>query len=142
MRALRVTTRAFANRPMPIEGIKNISQLAQAFASERTPGNDQATAEALAYRLAILVSVKPIGSHPPACRAGAEGEAMKVHHLTRRRWTSGEEQKLDDLLDAGEIVAEIAVILNRSPQAVYALLQRRYRKQARLSTLIGLKTKK
>ena len=67
---------------------------------------------------------------------------MKVHHLTRRRWTSGEEQKLDDLLDAGEIVAKIAVILNRSPQAVYALMQRRYRKQARLSTLIGLKTKK
>jgi len=61
---------------------------------------------------------------------------MKAPHPTRRRWTSGEEQKLDDLLDAGEIVAEIAVILNRSPQAVYALLQRRYRKQARLSTLL------
>jgi hypothetical protein len=67
---------------------------------------------------------------------------MKAPHPTRRRWTSGEEQKLDDLLDAGEIVAEIAVILNRSPQAVYALMQRRYRKQARLSTLIGLKAKK
>ena len=67
---------------------------------------------------------------------------MKAPHPTRRRWTSGEEQKLDDLLDAGEIVAKIAVILNRSPQAVYAPLQRRYRKQARLSTLIGLKAKK
>jgi hypothetical protein len=67
---------------------------------------------------------------------------MKAPHPTRRRWTSGEEQKLDDLLDAGEIVAKIAVILNRSPQAVYALMQRRYRKQARLSTLIGLKAKK
>ena len=67
---------------------------------------------------------------------------MKAAHPTRRRWTSGEEQKLDDLLDAGEIVAKIAVILNRSPQAVYAVLQRRYRKQARLSTLIGLKAKK
>jgi len=67
---------------MPIEGIKNISQLAQAFASERTPGNDQATAEALAYRLAILVSVKPIGSHPPACRAGAEGEGRMMDILS------------------------------------------------------------
>jgi len=67
---------------------------------------------------------------------------MKTPHPTRRRWTSVEEQKLDDLLDAGEIVAKIAVILNRSPQAVYALMQRRYRKQARLSTLIGLKAKK
>ena len=67
---------------------------------------------------------------------------MKAPHPTRRRWTSGEEQKLDNLLDAGKIVAEVAVILNRSPQAIYALLQRRYRKQARLSTLIGLKAKK
>jgi hypothetical protein len=62
---------------------------------------------------------------------------MKVHHLTRRRWTSGEEQKLDNLLDAGEIVADIAVVLNRSPQAIYALLQRRYRKQARLQARLG-----
>jgi hypothetical protein len=67
---------------------------------------------------------------------------MKASHPTRRRWTSGEEQKLDDLLDAGEKAVEIAVILNRSPQAVYAVLQRRYRKQARLSTMIGLKAKK
>jgi hypothetical protein len=69
---------------------------------------------------------------------------MKAAHPTRRRWTSGEEQKLDELLNAGEIVAVIAVILGRSPQAVYALLQRRYRKQARLSTLprLGLRGKK
>ena len=60
---------------------------------------------------------------------------MKGPKPTRRRWTSGEEQKLENLLDAGKIVAEVAVILNRSPQAVYARLQRRYRKQARLSIL-------
>ena len=74
-------------------------------------------------------------SHPPACRDRAEGEAMKALQLTRRR--SGEEQKLDNLLDAGKIVAEIAVILNRSPQAIYALLQRRYRKRARLQARLG-----
>ena len=67
---------------------------------------------------------------------------MKAPHLTRRRWTLEEEQKLDELLDAGTEAAEVAVILNRSRQAVYALLQRRYRKQARLSTMIGLKAKK
>ena len=60
---------------------------------------------------------------------------MKAPHPTRRRWTFEEKQKLDELLDAGKEAAEIAVILNRSRQAVYALLQRRYRKQARLSTL-------
>jgi len=60
---------------------------------------------------------------------------MKVPHLSRRRWTFEEEQKLDELLDAGNEAAEVAVILNRSRQAVYALLQRRYRKQAKLSTL-------
>ena len=67
---------------------------------------------------------------------------MKTPHPTRRRWTSVEEQKLDDLLDAGEKAVEIAVMLNRSPQAIYTLLQRRYRKEARLSTLIGLNAKK
>jgi IS30 family transposase len=70
---------------------------------------------------------------------------MKAPHLTRRRWTSEEERKLDELLDAGKEGAEIAVILNRSRQAVYALLQRRSRKQARLSTLArpdGLEAKK
>jgi hypothetical protein len=56
-------------------------------------------------------------------------------HPTKRHWTVAEEQKLDELLGAGKEAAEIAVILNRSRQAVYALLQRRYRKQARLSTL-------
>ncbi len=52
----------------------------------------------------------------------------------KRRWTSEEVKKVDEFLNAGKEAAEIAVLLNRSRQAVYALLQRRYRKQARLST--------
>jgi hypothetical protein len=58
---------------------------------------------------------------------------MKTPNLTRRRWTPEEKQKLDELIDAGVEGAEI-IILNRSRQAIYALMQRRYRKQAR-STL-------
>jgi hypothetical protein len=92
----------------------------------------------------------PISLHPSSYRLGqsvggrAGGEGMTAPSPTRRRWTSEEEQKLDQLLDAGMEAAEISVILNRSRQAIYALLQRRYRKQTRLSTLSrsGLKAKK
>jgi IS30 family transposase len=48
-----------------------------------------------------------------------------------RRWTSDEKTELDRLLDAGKEAAEIAEVLNRTRQAVYARLQRLYRKVAR-----------
>jgi hypothetical protein len=53
-----------------------------------------------------------------------------------RRWTSNEEAELDRLLDAGKEAAEIAVVLNRTRQAIYARLQRIYRK--RLKPAAGL----
>ena len=56
---------------------------------------------------------------------------MTAPSSARRRWTSEEEQKLDELLNAGKEAAEIAVELNRTRQAVYARLQRRYRKRAK-----------
>jgi hypothetical protein len=48
-----------------------------------------------------------------------------------RRWTIDENIELDRLLDAGKEAAEIAVALNRTRQAIYARLQRIYRKGAR-----------
>jgi DNA-binding NarL/FixJ family response regulator len=65
----------------------------------------------------------------------AEGEEMSASRQATRRWSSDEERKLDELLDAGKEATEIAVALNRSRQAVYARLQRLYRKRARLSVL-------
>jgi hypothetical protein len=51
-----------------------------------------------------------------------------------RPWTAEEERKLDDLLQAGKEAGEIAVALLRTRQAIYARLQRRYRKQRQPST--------
>ena len=48
-----------------------------------------------------------------------------------RRWTSDEESELERLLDAGKEADEIAVALNRTRSAIYARLQRLYRKGAR-----------
>jgi DNA-binding NarL/FixJ family response regulator len=62
----------------------------------------------------------------------AEGEEMSASRQATRRWSSDEERKLDELLDAGKEATEIAAALNRSRQAVYARLQRLYRKRARL----------
>jgi len=53
---------------------------------------------------------------------------------TRQPWTVDEQKKLDDLLDAGKTVVEIAPVLQRTRQAVYARLQRRYRKRRKPST--------
>jgi hypothetical protein len=47
----------------------------------------------------------------------------------RQPWTADEQKKLDDLLEAGKTVVEIAPVLQRTRGAVYAQLQRRYRKR-------------
>jgi IS30 family transposase len=57
---------------------------------------------------------------------------MNASRPATRRWTADEERKLDELLNADKEAAEIAVVLNRTRQAVYARLQRLYRKRARL----------
>lgn len=59
-----------------------------------------------------------------------------------RRWTSDEKTELDRLLAAGKEAAEIAVALNRTRQAIYARLQRLYRKGAREAKTEWLKAKK
>ena len=58
----------------------------------------------------------------------AEGEEMKP---ASRRWTSDEKAELDQFLDAGKEAAEIAVAINRTRQAIYARLQRLYRKRVK-----------
>jgi IS30 family transposase len=60
-----------------------------------------------------------------------------------RRWTSDEKAELDRLLDAGKEAAEIAAVLNRTRPAIYARLQRLYRKGAREARMveIGLRAK-
>jgi IS30 family transposase len=58
-----------------------------------------------------------------------------------RRWSSDEKTELDRLLDAGKEAAEIAVALNRTRQAIYARLQRLYRKGAREAKTEWLKAK-
>jgi DNA-binding CsgD family transcriptional regulator len=46
-----------------------------------------------------------------------------------RVWTPGEDSQLREMLDAGKRTSEIAQKLHRTPQAIYAKLQRLYRKR-------------
>ena len=55
-----------------------------------------------------------------------------------RRWTFDEKAELDRLLDAGKEAAEIAVAINRTRPAIYARLQRLYRKGAREARMVEL----
>jgi hypothetical protein len=52
---------------------------------------------------------------------------MRASKSAARPWTSGEEIKFRDMLDAGKAADEIAVELNRTRLAVYSRLQRMYR---------------
>jgi IS30 family transposase len=68
-------------------------------------------------------------------RTPAEGEGqMSPSMPTRQPCTADEKKKLDDLLEAGKTVVEIAPVLQRTRQAIYARLQRRYRKRRKPST--------
>jgi DNA-binding CsgD family transcriptional regulator len=60
----------------------------------------------------------------PYLKPKAEG---KMKRSTVRPWTSGEEKQLNDLLEAGKTVTEIATELERSRNAVYARVQRLHR---------------
>ena len=65
----------------------------------------------------------------------AEGEReMSPSRPAHRPWTADEKKMLDDLLEAGKTVVEIAPVLQRTRLAIYAQLQRRYRKQRKPST--------
>jgi IS30 family transposase len=50
-----------------------------------------------------------------------------------RPWTADEQKKLDELLEGGKTVVEIARLLQRTRLAVYARLQRRWRKRRKPS---------
>ena len=66
-----------------------------------------------------------------------------MRHLTpaRRPWTGDEQKKLDDLLEAGKTVVEIAPVLQRTPTSIYAQLQRLEIKKASRRLELGLKAK-
>ena len=55
-----------------------------------------------------------------------------------RRWTFDEKVELDRLLDGGKEAGDIAVALNRTRPAIYARLQRLYRKGAREARMVEL----
>jgi hypothetical protein len=65
---------------------------------------------------------------PAPNRDRSEGARnLRASKPAARAWTSGEEIKFRDMLDAGKAADEIAVELNRTRLAVYSRLQRLYR---------------
>ena len=52
---------------------------------------------------------------------------MSASKPVARPWSSGEENKLHDMLDAGKTADEIAVELDRTRLAVYSRVQRLYK---------------
>jgi hypothetical protein len=58
---------------------------------------------------------------------------MSSSRPTPRPWTADEQKKVDELLDAGKTIVEIATVLQRTRLAIYARLQRRYRKPRKQS---------
>jgi hypothetical protein len=46
-----------------------------------------------------------------------------------KRWTSGEENRLREMMEAGSLIIDLAAELQRTPFSVYSRLQRLYRKR-------------
>jgi hypothetical protein len=70
---------------------------------------------------------------------------MSFSTPTRQPWTVDEQKKLDDLLEAGKNVVEIAPLLRRTRQSIYSQLQRldiKRKKATRRVVQIGLRAKK
>jgi len=59
---------------------------------------------------------------------------MSDPRATPGRWTTDEKKELDDFAQAGKTVVEIAPVLQRTRQAIYAQVQRRDRKRRIPST--------
>ena len=80
----------------------------------------------------------------PDCPFMVRPGKMSGSKPAARRWTSGEDDKLRNMLDVGKTADEIAVELDRTHLAIYARLQRLYRKRAREARLVqlGLKAKR
>jgi hypothetical protein len=55
--------------------------------------------------------------------------AMSASKPPSRRWTSGEESQLREMLEAGRTADEIADALDRTPYSIYARIQRSYQKR-------------
>jgi hypothetical protein len=66
---------------------------------------------------ATFRSTRPARSHPPACRAGAQGEIeiMAGRHST---WTAEDDERLRRLAEEGHNVRSISERLERTPDAV------------------------
>jgi hypothetical protein len=60
-----------------------------------------------------------------------KGRDIVTTRLPPRPWTAQEQKQLDELLEAGKTVVEIAAVLQRTRLAIYARLQRRYRKRSK-----------
>jgi DNA-binding CsgD family transcriptional regulator len=62
-------------------------------------------------------------------RTGGSFAAMSAVRPPSRPWTSGEENRMSEMLEAGNTAGEIAAELDRIPSAIYGRLQRLYRKR-------------
>lgn len=88
------------------------------------------------YSIAEFSSVI-IDARSATYKSDTDGEGATTKPRTAaRRWTYSEDRELLVLLNAGESLSEIAPKLNRTRQAVYARLQRLYRKGMRLTERI------
>jgi hypothetical protein len=59
-----------------------------------------------------------LACHPPACRAGAEGESEMNRRTAKRPWTPGEDNRLRALLEEGTSTLLVAAKLKRTVTAI------------------------
>jgi DNA-directed RNA polymerase specialized sigma24 family protein len=76
------------------------------------------------YQNRNLQLPRPLRSHPPACRARAEGEEQVLMAYPSNRWTPDEDKLLRELVLENAAPFEIAAQLGRSISSVRARAHR------------------
>jgi DNA-binding CsgD family transcriptional regulator len=111
-----------AGAPFGLDQVRTVRSL-------RRYGGSAGPFSGQAYPLSVVLPLICAKIHPLPRANDGMLIGMSAPRLPSRRWTSGEENRLREMLEAGSTAIDIAVELERTPSSVYSRLQRLYRKR-------------
>jgi len=95
-----------------------------------TPQEEERLRELSGDKVFVFQIAAELGRSVWAVKARLKSLERSKPLSTRRHWTAEEDVMVRNLMDEGKEAPEIARNLNRTPQAIYARLQRLYRRRA------------
>lgn len=94
-----------------------------------TPQEEERLRELSDNKVFVFQIAAELGRSVAAVKVRLKSLTRTKTSSMRRHWTAEEDALVRTLMDKGTEAAEIAAKLNRTPQAIYARLQRLYRRR-------------